>query len=147
MLPIREKSNKVRYVQLCRLQVVVLITVAALDAADKAMLAASFPILEKTLSLDVAMLGYFSMFANLSYALFLPFWSGLVHRYGVKEAHNILASSCILWGLATMFIAGSSTITWQAIFRSVNGAALASILPLSKCPLLCVSLLHTCSNY
>jgi len=132
MLPIRKKSIKVRYVQLCRLQVAVLITVAALDAADKAMLAASFPILERTLSLDVATLGYFSMFANLSYALSLPLWSGLVHRHGVKKAHSILASSCFLWGVATMLIAGSSTITWQAIFRCVNGAALASILPLSQ---------------
>lgn len=36
---------------LCSLPVAVLVTIAALDSADKALLGASFPMLEKTLGL------------------------------------------------------------------------------------------------
>lgn len=109
-----------------------LVTIAALDSADKALLAASFPILERILHLDIAALGSFSLWGNLSYALSLPFWGWLVHRYTIYNAHVILASSCLLWGVATLGIGMSSAIRSQAFFRSVNGAALASILPLSQ---------------
>lgn len=77
-------------------------------------------------------LGYFSLFTNLSYALGLPFWGWLVHRYTVQHAHTILGASCLLWGVATLSIAQSETVLSQAFFRSVNGGALASILPLSQ---------------
>jgi MFS family permease len=56
----------------------------------------------------------------------------MLHRYTVKNAHNILAFSCVLWGVATLSIAQSETIVSQGFFRSVNGGALASILPLSQ---------------
>ncbi|KAL7548796.1 hypothetical protein ACHAWF_012051 [Thalassiosira exigua] len=117
---------------LCSLPVAVLVTIAALDSADKALLGASFPMLEKTLGLHVDTLGYFSLFTNLSYSLCLPFWGWLVHRFTVKNAHNILSASCFLWGIATLSIAQSETVVKQAFFRSLNGAALASILPLSQ---------------
>jgi MFS family permease len=81
---------------------------------------------------SVDTLGYFSLFTNLSYALCLPFWGWLVHRYTVQNAHNILCLSCALWGAATLFIARSETVLAQAFFRSLNGGALASILPLSQ---------------
>lgn len=82
--------------------------------------------------LTVDTLGYFSLFTNLSYALSLPFWGWLVHRYTVQNAHNILCMSCFLWGAATLAIARSETILAQAFYRSINGGALASILPLSQ---------------
>ena len=81
---------------------------------------------------SVDTLGYFSLFTNLSYALCLPFWGWLVHRYTVQNAHNILCLSCFLWGAATLSIARSETVLAQAFFRSLNGGALASILPLSQ---------------
>ncbi len=81
---------------------------------------------------SVDTLGYFSLFTNLSYALSLPFWGWLVHRYTVQNAHNILCISCFLWGAATLSIARSETVLAQAFFRSINGGALASILPLSQ---------------
>mmetsp|Transcript_15074 Transcript_15074/g.32707 ORF Transcript_15074/g.32707 Transcript_15074/m.32707 type:complete len:444 (-) Transcript_15074:358-1689(-) len=117
---------------LCSIPVAVLVIIAALDSADKALLGASFPMLEKNLGLHVDTLGYFSLFTNLSYALCLPFWGFLVHRYTVQHAHNILCISCFLWGVATLSIAQSETVVSQAFFRSLNGAALASILPLSQ---------------
>lgn len=117
---------------LCSLPVAVLVTIAALDSADKALLGASFPMLEKTLGLHVDTLGYFSLFTNLSYALCLPFWGWLVHRYTVQRAHIVLSASCFLWGVATLGVARSETVVSQGFFRSLNGAALASILPLSQ---------------
>jgi len=118
--------------QLCSVPMLLLVTIAALDSADKSLLAASFPILEKTLGLNLEALGFFSLFTNLSYALSLPFWGYLVHRYTIHQAHNVLAASCFLWGLATFGIASTSSFASQAFFRSINGAALASILPLSQ---------------
>lgn len=113
--------------------VLLLVLIAALDSADKNLLAASFPVLETTLHLHVDTLGYFSLFTNLSYALSLPFWGWMIHTYKLENAHLILGASCFLWGLATFGLAFFSTsIVLQAIFRSINGAALASILPLTQ---------------
>jgi MFS family permease len=118
---------------LCSLPVFLVVLVAALDSADKQLLASSFPMLEKTLHLEVATLGYFSLFTNLAYSLSLPVWGWLVHHYGIENAHNILAGACLTWGLAALGIAfAGSNIVAQAAFRSLNGAALASILPLSQ---------------
>mmetsp|Transcript_920 Transcript_920/g.1478 ORF Transcript_920/g.1478 Transcript_920/m.1478 type:complete len:476 (-) Transcript_920:520-1947(-) len=110
-----------------------LIAVAALDEADKKMLSSSFPALEQTLHLDVKMLGYFSLFSNLSYALSVPLWGYAVHVYGMSNIHNLLSLACMVWGLSTIGIAYSgANYVFQALFRCVNGAALASILPLSQ---------------
>ena len=118
---------------LCNLPVLVLVLVASLDNADKQLLASSFPLLEKTLDLSVETLGYFSMFTNLSYALSLPFWGWLVHRYGMQHIHLVLSLACASWGLASILTAFSgSSLVGQAIFRCLNGAALGSILPLSQ---------------
>lgn len=117
---------------LCKLPVLLLVIIAALDSADKALLAASFPMLEKTLGLHVDTLGYFSLFTNLSYALSLPLWGWIIHRYTVYQSHVILCTSCFLWGVATLLISISDSVISQALFRSLNGAALASIMPLSQ---------------
>ncbi len=117
---------------LCKLPVLLLVIIAALDSADKALLAASFPMLEKTLGLHVDTLGYFSLFTNLSYALSLPLWGWIIHRYTVDRSHIILCTSCFLWGVVTLFISISDSAISQALLRSLNGAALASIMPLSQ---------------
>ena len=118
---------------LCNIPVLVLVLVASLDNADKQLLASSFPLLERTLHLSVETLGYFSMFTNLSYALSLPFWGWLVHRYGMQHVHLVLSVACAAWGLASILTAASgSSLVGQAFFRCLNGAALGSILPLSQ---------------
>ena len=73
------------------------------------------------------------MFSNLSYAISLPFWGYLVHKYGVSKIHIVLSVACLGWGLSTCAIAllGSS-VFGQAVFRALNGFALGSILPLSQ---------------
>jgi MFS family permease len=118
---------------LCNAPVLVLVIVASLDNADKQLLASSFAMLERTLHLDVKLLGYFSLITNLSYALSLPFWGYLVHKYGMARIHILLSAACASWGLATIGIAAAgSSIVGQALFRSLNGVALGSILPLSQ---------------
>ena len=117
---------------LLSLPVLIIITIAALDHADKGLLASSFPMLEKQLGMGVKTLGYFSLFTNLSYSLSLPLWGWAVHRYGIVNAPTILAASCLLWGVSCMCIAASESVLGQAFFRSINGSALSSILPLSQ---------------
>ena len=113
--------------------ILIVVIVASLDNADKQLLASSFAVLEKTLNLDVKLLGYFSMFTNLSYALSLPLWGFLVHKYGMERIHILLSFACCSWGLATVGIAAAgSSIMSQAILRALNGIALGSILPLSQ---------------
>ena len=46
------------------LPISLVVALAALDNADKSLLGASFPVLEHTLGLDLATLGYFSLFTN-----------------------------------------------------------------------------------
>lgn len=111
----------------------IIIVIAALDSADKGLLASSFPMLEKELGMSVDTLGYFSLFTNLSYSFALPFWGWCVHRYSIKRSPSILAGSCALWGVSTLGIAAAgSSVGAQALFRAINGGAVASILPLSQ---------------
>jgi MFS family permease len=118
---------------LCNVPILILVVVASLDNADKQLLASSFPMLEKALDLDVEVLGYFSMFTNLSYAFSLPLWGYLLHTHGMEKIHILLSVACGSWGLATIGIAASGSSIWgQAIFRCLVGAALGSILPLSQ---------------
>ena len=120
-------------VVLCQIPILVLVVVASLDNADKQLLASSFAVLEETLQLNVEWLGYFSMFTNLSYALSLPMWGYLLHRYGIQRIHILLSVACASWGMATIGIAMSgSSIFFQALFRALVGVALGSILPLSQ---------------
>jgi predicted MFS family arabinose efflux permease len=126
------QSLLTRQSALCSIPVLVLVVVASLDNADKQLLASSFVVLERTLHLNVKLLGYFSLFTNLSYALSLPLWGFLVHRYP-HNIHTLLAGACASWGLATIGIAASgSSLLGQATFRALNGVALGSILPLSQ---------------
>jgi len=118
---------------LCSLPVLLLVAVASLDFADKQLLAASFPVLERTLHLNVETLGYFSLFSDLSYALSVPFWGYLVHKHGIRKIFLLLSIACASWGGATIGIAVfGSSIVGQAIMRSLNGWMLGSILPLSQ---------------
>lgn len=120
-------------VELCSLPVILLVSVSSLDFADKQLLASSFPILERTLHLNIETLGYFSLFSDLSYALSLPFWGLLVHKYGIRKVYILLSVACGSWGCATIGIATfGSSIVGQAIMRTLNGWMLGSILPLSQ---------------
>ena len=111
----------------------IIIVIAALDSADKGLLASSFPMLEKQLGMSVDTLGYFSLFTNLSYSFALPLWGWCVHRYSIKRSPSILAGSCALWGASTLGIAAAgSSVGAQALFRAINGGAVASILPLRQ---------------
>ena len=118
---------------LLQFRVLLIVVVAALDNADKQLLASSFPLLEKTLHMNVATLGYFSLVTNASYALALPFWAWLLHKFTLRHIHTLLAVACATWGIATLGIAASAaSFAWQASCRALTGAALASILPLSQ---------------
>ncbi len=118
---------------MCTLPIAVLVIISSLDAADKQMLASSFPILSETLGLDIETLGIFSFLTNGSYALSLPLWGFLVHKYGLPGVHYLLAIACCSWGLATIGIAlFGRSIVGQAVFRAMVGVALGSIMPLSQ---------------
>ncbi|KNC82539.1 hypothetical protein SARC_05187 [Sphaeroforma arctica JP610] len=118
---------------LCTAPIITLVTVASLDAADKNLLASSFPVLARTLHLDISILGYFSLFSNLSYALALPLWGYLIHRYGIDNIHLLLATSCLSWGITTLgVVLFDESIFLQAVFRALNGVALASVMPLTQ---------------
>jgi len=118
---------------LCTLPIVIVVLISSLDAANKQLLASSFPMLSTTLGLNVKTMGYFSMFTNASYALSLPAWGALVHHFGISKVHVLLAAACASWGLATIGIAlFGHSVLGQAIFRALVGAALGSIMPLSQ---------------
>lgn len=133
MIPLESSTSSTSYAVLCTIPVLLLITVASLDNADKQLLASSFPILEHTLHLNIKTLGYFSLFTNLAYALSLPFWGYCVHKYGLSKVFLLLSVACGCWGFSTMGIAVvASSIVGQLIFRTWNGWMLGAILPLSQ---------------
>lgn len=118
---------------LCQLPIWILIIVASLDNADKQLMASSFSALEKQLHLNVQWLGYFSLSANLSYALSLPYWGYLLHKHGMENVNVLLSVACTAWGIATIGIAlSANNVSLQLLCRCLVGFALGSIMPLSQ---------------
>eukprot|EP00941_MAST-03F_sp_MAST-3F-sp1_P000255 g255.t1 len=109
-----------------------LITIIAciVDAADKALLPATFKSLQITLSVGPAALGMLTFFQSVSYSLALPLWGALV-SYGYHST-DLLAFGCIGFGFWTCLLSLSSNFLFHCIVRCLNGAFLCGILPIGQ---------------
>mmetsp|Transcript_80803 Transcript_80803/g.215662 ORF Transcript_80803/g.215662 Transcript_80803/m.215662 type:complete len:468 (-) Transcript_80803:47-1450(-) len=111
----------------------VVILACAIDAADKALLPATFKALSVTLGVGPAGLGAFSFAESMSFAAATPVWGALVRYYPTRD---VMLGGCGMWGVATFLLAVTGSFQTHMVLRVVNGAALAAVAPAGQA-LLC----------
>ncbi|CAE7454643.1 PCLO [Symbiodinium natans] len=107
----------------------VVILACAIDAADKALLPATFGALAEQLQVGPSQLGMLNFAQSIAFSLALPFWGSLMQFYSPRD---LLAGGCFLWGLVTLVIATSSNYMIHLMLRLVMGAALAVVAPIGQ---------------
>eukprot|EP00928_Gymnodinium_smaydae_P081372 TRINITY_DN6490_c0_g1_i1.p1 TRINITY_DN6490_c0_g1~~TRINITY_DN6490_c0_g1_i1.p1 ORF type:complete len:482 (+),score=52.34 TRINITY_DN6490_c0_g1_i1:65-1447(+) len=105
------------------------ITVCAIDAADKALLPATFKALDQQLGLGPAKLSSLMFAQNFSFASALVVWSSLMQYYSAK---SLMVIGCYMWAGSALLISVASTYEQHMCLRFCLGAALASCSPLGQ---------------
>lgn len=107
----------------------VMLVVAGVDAADAALLAASFPAFEKWLSLSPSQLGILMMLQTGSGCFMLPVWCWALRRAGYKR---LLMWAVSIWAVSTLATAHAGSFLLQCVLRIVNGGSLSCVMPLAQ---------------
>lgn len=107
----------------------VMLVVAAVDAADGALLSSSFPAFESSFGLSPRQLGTLMMLQSAAGSTTLPVWGWLLRSTGYKR---LLVWAVGAWGTSTLLSAWASTFGSQAVLRIVTGAALSCVMPLAQ---------------
>eukprot|EP00439_Symbiodinium_sp_Y106_P043572 s275_g5.t1 len=94
----------------------------AIDAADKALLPATFGALADQLQVGPTQLAMLNFAQIIAFSLALPVWGSMMQFYTPRD---LLAGGCFLWGSVTIMIATSSNYSIHFLLRLVMGAALA----------------------
>ena len=103
---------------------------AAVDGADKRLLAALFRALEASFGFGPADLGMLMVGQNLALALSAPVWGQLADAS--RERIRLLAAGSALWGLWTALFAGATSFYQMLALRVLTGAALSAVTPISQ---------------
>lgn len=111
----------------------VIILACAVDAADKALLPATFKAMAVQMQIGPTGLGVLTFAQTMGFALALPLWGSLMRTYSTRD---LLAAGCAVWGLLTVFLAIVTDYHYQIVLRFLVGGALASVNPLGQA-LLC----------
>lgn len=101
----------------------------AVDAADKALLPATFAALSVQLSLGPSQLGLLSLAQSISFSLALPVWGALVQNVSHRD---LMVWGCVSFGVVTLIIAGASSFAAHLGLRLLVGGALAAVVPVSQ---------------
>lgn len=107
----------------------VVILACAIDAADKALLPATFKALSLDLNVGPKELGYLSFAQSISFSLALPVWGSLMRSSSARE---LMTWGCFLWAAATLALACTKVYMIHFILRLVVGAALAVVMPVGQ---------------
>lgn len=121
----RELPFRLRLLTPCQ----IMMMVAAMDAADSALLMSSFPAFERSFHMSPKLLGSLLAFQCVAGSVFLPFWGFLLPSTGYKR---LLVPAVALWIIATFLTTVATSYSTHAIIRVVNGAALSCATPLAQ---------------
>lgn len=106
-----------------------MLLVSAVDAADNALLAASYPAFESWLALSPSQLGTLMMVQTIAGCVTLPLWGGLLPQYGYRF---LLSGAISLWAISTLLTTIADNYGAQCILRLINGGSLSCVVPLSQ---------------
>ncbi|CAE8586602.1 unnamed protein product, partial [Polarella glacialis] len=107
----------------------VVILACAVDAADKALLPATFKVLSDELGVGPKELGALAFAQSIAFSVALPVWGSLMRYYSAKD---LMVLGCFLWGALTVMIACTSTYEMQFLLRLLVGAVLAVVNPVGQ---------------
>jgi predicted MFS family arabinose efflux permease len=99
------------------------------DAADKALLPASFMALSQEFGIGPAQLGALTFAQSVAFSISLPLWAPMLR---CCSSRDLLAGGCFLWGGLTILIACTSSFSLQFTLRLLVGAALAVVNPVGQ---------------
>lgn len=110
-----------------------LVFVTALDAADRSLLGASYPLLRTEYGWSPKQLGAIPLFQNLVMVVALPLCSIFIRNLQSPKLVNILSCACLLWGVNLLLLADVGDSFKARIFlRVTNGLLLSCMLPISQ---------------
>eukprot|EP00438_Fugacium_kawagutii_P028227 Skav214967 [mRNA] locus=scaffold124:190663:205225:+ [translate_table: standard] len=107
----------------------VVIFACAVDAADKALLPATFKAMEDLMQLGPRQLGALSFAESIAFSVSLPFWGSMMRYYRPRD---LLATGCLLWGMFTLVVSASSSFITHFVMRLFIGASLAVVMPIGQ---------------
>eukprot|EP00927_Polykrikos_kofoidii_P056171 TRINITY_DN50333_c0_g1_i1.p1 TRINITY_DN50333_c0_g1~~TRINITY_DN50333_c0_g1_i1.p1 ORF type:complete len:492 (-),score=78.49 TRINITY_DN50333_c0_g1_i1:105-1580(-) len=116
--PIRDKTSEF-LLQLC----------CAVDAADKALLPATYQALQLDLHVSPTQLGSLSLCQSMAFSLALPFWGAATAKWSPR---TLLVAGCVMWAVATGLLAFSLNFKVHCILRVINGIGLCGVMPVSQ---------------
>lgn len=108
-----------------------LCSVSSLEGADVFILPSVSLALQVDVKLTLDNLSTIILFQALCQTIVAPFW-GILADGGVMKRKTILTMGCILNGLVTMSVSLASALPVFIVCRSLNGAMLASLRPVSN---------------
>lgn len=103
--------------------------VVIVDAADIALVTASYKAFETDFGYSPRQLGTLSAVQGLSFSLSLPFWGMFLPRYGSRY---LLCLACFVWMITTLATPHASWFYLALVVRLFNGAALSGVMPISQ---------------
>eukprot|EP00396_MALV-II-16_sp_LP-1_P000119 gene119-112_t len=103
--------------------------ISTVDAADWALLAASFKSFERDFGFSPYYLGCLATCQTVAFCSSLPLWAGLLPKFGCRD---LLSAACAIWSATTLLTPLSSSFKVQCALRMFNGAALSGVLPIAQ---------------
>lgn len=103
--------------------------VCAIDAADKALLPATFKALSLQMHVGPQRLGALMFAQSIAFAAALPFWGSMIRFSSYRD---LLTSGCLLWGGATLALCFTVDYYAHFFYRIVIGFALAVVNPIGQ---------------
>lgn len=122
-----EESPLQRRLRLSPTQVMYII--AAVDAADAALVTGSLPQFETWLKLSPAQLGTLMMLQSAAGSVTLPMWGYLLRSVGYKR---LLLWAVACWAASTILTTWCPNFLSQCVLRIVNGGSLSCVMPLAQ---------------
>lgn len=107
-----------------------LYAICAVEGADIALLPSTFRALEADLGLTPSHLATLALCQALAGSLFAPLWGSLVDHGWQRKW--MLVSGAVSWGVLTTLLAFITEFYAMVVLRTLNGIALASMMPISQ---------------
>lgn len=109
---------------------ILLCAISAIEGADLVMLPSVFLALQRDLNLSLTNLATVTLFQALFQNAAAPVWGVLADR-GILRRKTILVIGSLLQGVVTCVLSGIDALVPMILLRSLNGAMLASLRPVS----------------
>jgi len=110
---------------------ILLCLAALLEGADLVLLGTSFHAIAEEFAIAPKKLAALTLAQSLVLSISSPIWGHVIDR-GTMTRRTSLCSGCFGWGLMTILISMCGRFETMVLFRTLNGAMLACVLPVTQ---------------